>query len=103
MQSKVVLPTCGAVMIDKIYIADILSNSPSGGMASEPSGSPVPEATVGEISDYIADMLQELRDLSSASGQSALGMLLELAQREARRNAVRAISVNSLERPPLTG
>ena len=41
-----------------------------------------------EISDYIVDMLQELRDLAKSSGQGALCVLLELAEREARHDSV---------------
>jgi hypothetical protein len=61
-------------------------------------------ATHAEIADYIADMLQDLRDLSGATGQSSLSLLLELAQREARREAQRDVSVNQGPPPPaLTG
>ena len=69
---------------------------------SEPNVRPDQElqgATHAEVADYIADILQELRDLSRASGHTSLGALLELAQREARRDAARAMSVN--EAPPL--
>ncbi len=90
-------------MINKTDFADPSSNSPTSYPPSEPLSSPINGATEAEVADYVADMLQELRDLSSASGQGPLGMLLELAQREARRNAQRAIGVNALERPPLAG
>jgi len=90
-------------MITKLNVDDPPFDSPCDGPASEPSGSPLQGATEAEVADYIADMLQELRDLSTASGQGPLGMLLELAQREARRNAQRAIGVNSIDRPRLAG
>ncbi len=60
-------------------------------------------ATSAEVADYIADLLQELRDLSSASGHAQLSALLDLAQREARRNGPRTIDVNQTPLPPMTG
>jgi len=57
--------------------------------------SPEPETllasdpTAEEISDYIVDMLQELRDLARSSGQGSLSVLLELAERQARHDAAK--------------
>ena len=59
-------------------------------------------ATATEVADYIADLLQELQELSQASGQAQLSLLLELAQREARRTSLRAISINRAPLPPQT-
>ncbi len=72
-----------------------------GASSHEPGSSPLQGATQAEVADYIADMLLELRELSSASGQTPLSLLLELAQREARRDAARAMSVNQAPPPPL--
>jgi hypothetical protein len=60
-------------------------------------------ATSAEVSEYIADLLQELRELSQVSGQASLSLLLELAQREAKRTARRAVNINQTPIPPMAG
>lgn len=50
------------------------------------------DPTSVEISDYIADMLQDLRELAKSGGHAALGTLLELAEREARQDRSEAQS-----------
>lgn len=51
--------------------------------ANRPQGQ-VADPTRGEIQDYIADMLEELRDLASTSGLGSLAAILELATRSAQ-------------------
>jgi hypothetical protein len=71
---------------------------------SNHSHTPPPDAaTSAEVADYIADLLQELQELSRASGQAPLSLLLELAQREARRTSLREISINQSPIPPMAG
>ncbi len=89
-------------MIDKTEY-DPPSDDPSDVCPQQPNGQPHQSATSAEVADYIADLLQELRELSAASGHAPLAMLLELAQREAKRIALRAISVNQTPFPPMVG
>lgn len=38
-----------------------------------------------DVADYIVDVLGELRSMAQDSGQQTLGLLIEVAQREAQR------------------
>jgi len=44
------------------------------------------ELTRHEISEYISDMLDELKDLAKSCGLRTLNAILEIAAREARRD-----------------
>ena len=66
---------------DSARLLLINSKLPTAAPATGP-GDPTSE----EVADYIADMLQELRDLAKSSGLGSLSILLELAEREAKRD-----------------
>ena len=78
------LDLSGADMVEKIEFKEMLDAHIQSDPAMAANDIELPDPTRDEIADYIADMLQELRDLAAASGQAALGLLLEMAQREAR-------------------
>ena len=57
-------------------------------------------AQPAEVAEYLADILQELRDLAAGGGQHTVSLLLDLARKEAQRDIQRARSVN--QGPPPT-
>jgi hypothetical protein len=60
---------------------------PQGSTHPGPLGSPPRDAgSCREQMDYVADMLLQLKGLAEGAGKSGLGLLLELAAREARAN-----------------
>lgn len=80
-------------MVEKREIGDKAMSLAANDAAVSVNVSPMEDPTSEEIADYIADMLQELRDLATTSGQGALVLLLEMAQREARSNTQKKASV----------
>jgi hypothetical protein len=100
-QSAVENLTFGVDMIEVIGFDDPPAHHHSDRTSHEHGGSALQGATAAEVADYVADMLQDLREISSSSGHAPLDMLLELAQREARRVALMATNVNQSMKPPL--
>lgn len=54
---------------------------------ARPDANSVGEATATreDVADYLSDMIRELQDMARLNGHKALGILLELAYLEARR------------------
>lgn len=82
----------GVNMGEKLAFADLTEAQAAINVNTAGDDIRLPDPTGDEIADYIADMLQELRDLAASSGHAALGLLLEMAQREARLGAMRQAS-----------
>ena len=85
----------GVHMVEKLAFADLTEAQSAINVNMAGDNIQLPDPTRDEIADYIADMLQELRDLATSSGHAALGLLLEMAQREARLGAMRQASRES--------
>ena len=85
----------GVHMVEKLAFADLTEAQTTINVNKSGDDIELPDPTRDEIADYIADMLQELRDLATSSGHAALGLLLEMAQREARLGARRQAAKDS--------